>query len=143
MDKNEKDWAAWARENRVAFDVDPLLELVEGERRQVGFALKLFCAVPRADATGTHREQGDALRDELSVFLAAAFPVDERVARTEREPGRTVVARAENGLQPEIGVTFRIFHGDEYLKTVTNEDRQGLTRVEKRLVELGLRRGHW
>jgi hypothetical protein len=54
-----------------------------------------------------------------------------------------VVARAENALQPEVSVTFRVFHADQYLKAVTEGERQDLGRAEKRLAELGLRRGHW
>jgi hypothetical protein len=142
MGKSVAEWAEWARENRVAFDVDPLLELVEGERKQVGYVLNLFCAAPRGEPE-VQRQRREALRDELQTFLDEAFPVGERVARAERAAGLTVVARAENALQPELNVTWRIFHADEYLKTVTNEDRQGLTRVEKRLLELGLRHRRW
>jgi hypothetical protein len=36
-----------------------------------------------------------------------------------------------------------MFHRDDYLTPVTADDREGLARLEKRLVALGLKHGHW
>ena len=51
--------------------------------------------------------------------------------------------RPENELVPEVCLSWRIFHPQEYLTAVTDEDRESLAMCEKRLRELGLKRGHW
>jgi len=45
--------------------------------------------------------------------------------------------------KPEVGLTWRLFHRDDYLAPVTGADRDRLAVVEKRLMALGLKQGRW
>jgi hypothetical protein len=144
MSKSDAEWAAWAKENKVAFEATPLVELRGRERMQVGFALTLYGGLPPDEPAGTRREASRRLKEEMREFLEEATTPGEAVARTEWAPSEMeIVMRPENELRPEVGVTLRIFHADEYLKSVTTGEREGLARFEKRLVEKGLRQGHW
>jgi len=144
MTRSDAEWAAWARENKVSFQASPLVELRGQERVQVGFNLSVYGAVPSKPAGDERREAARRLKEELRAFLEEAVAGGESVARTEWQPsGMEIVMRPENELRPEVGLTLRIFHADEYLKSVTSEEREGLARFEKRLVGMGLRQGHW
>ena len=144
MGLSDAEWVEWARAQRAAFEVAPLVELRGSEKLQVGFTLTLYAAVPMELSAGAERQQaGVRLREELSELAEAAVPEAERRARVELEPPHTTLLRPENEFKPEVGLTWRMFHKDEYLKPVTADDREGLARVEKRLVALGLKHGHW
>jgi hypothetical protein len=121
------------------------MEVSGGEKIQVGFTLTLYATLPRDSPVGKQRNE-DFLRrrEELRAFLEETVPVDPSLVRTELEPLRSAaVLRPENELRPELAVTWRIFHADQYLKPVTQEERQRLGQVEKQLSGLGLRQGHW
>jgi hypothetical protein len=144
MTKTEAEWAAWAKERKVSFQATPLVELQGHDRIQVGFNLTLYAAVPPAPAGEERREAARKVKEEMREFLEQAVATHESVARTEVQPsGMELVLRPENELRPEVSTTLRIFHADEYLKSVTNEEREGLSRFEKRLTAMGLRQGHW
>ena len=144
MGRSDAEWAEWAREHRVAFELAPLVELRDGEQLQIGFTFSLYAEAPMENAPGEERlEAGERLKPELLDFAEVALATEDRVARTELDPPRTEVLRPENALKPEVCLSWRIFHKDEYLKAVTAEDREGLAEFEKRLHELGLKRGHW
>lgn len=142
--RSEAEWANWAREHRVAFEVAPLVE-VKGEAKvQVGFTLSLWAAAPEDQTPGP--EQEGAVRklwEELRDAAEAAVPVVERTAAAELEPPHAAVLRPENDCKPEVGLTWRLFHRDEYMSPVTGADRDRLAVVEKRLVALGLKQGRW
>ncbi|HEY7411900.1 MAG TPA: hypothetical protein VII13_14230 [Vicinamibacteria bacterium] len=143
--RTEAEWAAWARQHRVAFEVAPIVEARRDERMQVGFTLQLYAALPMDKPRGEQREDAvRRLREDMVAFMRAAVPSDKVVASVEMErPRKAAVLRPENQLQPEISLTWRILHADEFWKPVTTGEREGLARVEKRLVTLGLRQGHW
>ena len=62
----------------------------------------------------------------------------------EIEPLRIAAyLRRENEMKPEIGLRARVFHGDEYFKAVTPDERKRLSEVERRLTGMGLRAEHW
>ena len=145
MTKTEAEWAAWAKESRVCFQATPLVELQGHERVQVGFNLTLYAAVSRTAAAGDERrEAARKVKEEMREFLEQAVANHESVARTEVQPsGMEFVLRPENELRPEVSTTLRIFHADEYMKSVTADEREGLSRFEKRLMAMGLRQGHW
>ena len=144
MGRSDAEWVEWARKQRAAFEVAPLVELRGSEKLQVGFTLTLYAAVPMELPAGDERQQAAVrLREELSQLAEAAVPEAERRARVELEPPHTALLRPENEFKPEVGLTWRMSHKDEYLKTVTADDRESLARLEKRLVALGLKHGHW
>lgn len=144
MGRSDAEWAEWAREKRVAFEVAPLVEMREGEKLQVGFTLTLYAAVPMELPAGAERQQAAVrVRQALREMAEDAVPESERRGRVELEPPHTALLRPENELKPEIGLTWRLVHADECLKPVTADDREGLGRLEKRLVAMGLKHGHW
>jgi hypothetical protein len=144
MSRTSAEWAAWAKENKVAYEISPLLELRGQERVQVGFGLTLYGALPPDDPPGTRREASHRLKEEMRAFLEEEITPGDSAARTEwQASGTEIVMRPANELRPEVGVTLRIFHADEYLKAVTAGEREGLSRFEKQLTAKGLRQGHW
>jgi hypothetical protein len=144
MGRSDAEWTEWARKHRVAFEVAPLIEVRDDEKLQVGFTLSLYAAVPMELPAGAERQQaGRALWLELRELSEAAVPEGERRGRVELEPPHTALLRPENEFRPEVGLTWRLFHKDEYLKAVTADDREILARLEKRLVAMGLKHGHW
>ena len=144
MQKSDAEWAQWVRDNKVAFELAPLLEMRGADKLQVGFTFSLYAAAPLDEEPGAARHQAaDALKQELLSLAERALATEERVASTELDPPRTVVLRPENELKPEVCLCWRIFHKDEYLKPVTAAERESLSQFEKRLHQLGLKRGHW
>jgi len=144
MGRSDAEWAAWAREHRVAFEVAPLIEQHDEQKLQVGFTLSLYAAVPMQLPAGAERQQaGRALWQELRELAEAAVPEAERRGRVELEPPHTALLRPENEFKPEVGLTWRLSHKDEYLKPVSSDDREILARLEKRLVAMGLKHHHW
>jgi hypothetical protein len=145
MSRTDAEWAAWAKQHRVAFEVAPLVEGREGgERVHLGYTLSLYAEIPMDKAPGKERQEaGRVLREELRALLQEAVPPEKREAAAELETPRAAVLRPENDLRPEIGLTWRLFHKDEYMKAVDDADRQRLGSLEKRLVQMGLKHGHW
>lgn len=144
MGRSDDEWVAWASENRAAFEVAPIVEARDGEKLQVGFTLTLYAGAPMKLPAGAERQQAAArVRDELRELAEAAVPSNERSGRVELEPPHAALLRPENEFKPEVGLTWRVTHEDEYLKAVSAEDRERLARLEKRLVALGLKHGHW
>jgi hypothetical protein len=142
MSRSDADWVVWTREHRVAYELQPLVEMRGSERLQSGFTLSLYAAAPVDKAPGAERQQaGRELWDELRALAEAAVPPAERTARVELDPPHTAVLRPENEFKPEVGLTWRIFHAE--LTPVTAADRERLGGLEKRLTALGLKRGRW
>ena len=141
MGRSDAEWTEWTRAHRAAYEVAPLVELQGGVQMQVGFTLSLYVEAPAESAEGS--EAYEKLEHEMEALAEDALATEERVAETEPDPERTVVVRPENELKPEVCLSWRIFHKDEYLKPVTAAEREGLSQFEKRLHELGLKRGHW
>jgi hypothetical protein len=142
MTRTEAEWASWAREHRAAFQTVPLVESVKGERVQLGFALTLYVAAPLESAPGPQRMEAVAkLWDELKALAEDVAPEEQRVARVQLEQAARVVLRPENEFKPEVGLTFNLFPRGGAMAAVTNEDRERMTRVEKRLLAFGVKQG--
>jgi hypothetical protein len=143
MSRTDADWVAWTRENRVAYEIAPLVETQGGERLQSGFTLTFYAAVPMDKAAGQERhDAARVLREELVALAEAAAPSADRKARVQLEPPRTAVLRPENEFKPEVGLTWRVLHAGEARPT-SDEDRERISAFEKRLAALGLKRGRW
>jgi len=144
MGRSDSEWTDWAREHRVAYEITPLVEMRGGEKLQVGFTLSFYAEAEAELAPGAGDGQAsERLKQELSTCAETALVAEDRVARTEPDPESAVMMRPENDLKPEVCLSWRIFHKDEYLKPVDDADREVLGVCERRLRELGLKRGHW
>ena len=110
MSRSQVEWAAWARAHRACFQNAPLIEVVKGERVQVGFSLTLYVAAPLEDAPGPQRGAAiGSLWDELKALAEDVAPLEERTARVQLEQAARVVLRPENEFKPEVGLTFHLF----------------------------------
>ena len=142
MARTEAEWARWAREHRAVFQTVPLIELVRGERVQVGFSLTLYVAAPMEASPGPERHQAvRELWDELKDLAEAVAPSEQRTARVDVEQAARVVLRPENEFKPEVGLTFHVFPRGGTMAAVTTEDRERLGVVEKRLLAHGVKQG--
>jgi hypothetical protein len=142
MSRTEGEWAAWAREQRACFQNVPLIEVVRGERLQVGFSLTLYVAAPLGSTAGAPRVDAIAkLWDELKELAEDVAPSEQRTARVQLEQAARVVLRPENEFKPEVGLSFHLFPRGGSLAAVTNEDRDRMATVEKRLLAFGVKQG--
>jgi len=142
MTRTEPEWASWAREHRAAFESVPLIEVVKGERIQVGFSLILYVAAPMESAPGAQRGEAVAKRwDELKLLAEAIAPAEQRTARVQLEQAARVVLRPENEFKPEVGLTFNLFPRGRSMGPVTAEDRERMTQLERRLLAFGVKQG--
>jgi hypothetical protein len=141
----ESDDAAWARAHRACFQVGPLVEMRGKEKIQVGYTVDLYAALPDDKAPGAERlEESRRVWEHLRAIMESLTPVKGSTARVEIEPFRIAAyLRRENEMKPEIGLRARVFHGDEYFKAVTPDERTKLFEAEQRLTSMGLRAGHW
>jgi hypothetical protein len=154
MTRTEAEWATWAREHRAAFQTEPLVETVRGERVEVGFSLTFYVAAPLSSAPGAQRSEAVAtLWGELKLLAKDIVPEEQRTARVQLEQSARVVLRSEkevkpdlglifqqNEFKPEVGLTFHVFPRDAAASGVTDEDRDKMKRFEKRLLAFGVKR---
>jgi hypothetical protein len=142
MTRTEAEWASWAREHRAAFQNVPLIEVVRGERVQVGFSLTLYVAAPKGETAGAGRSEAVAkLWQELNLLTEDIAPPEQRTARVQVEQSARVVMRPENELKPEVGLTFHLLPRGGTLAPVTAEDRERVAQLEKRLLAFGVKQG--
>jgi hypothetical protein len=143
MTRTEAEWASWAREHRAAFQTVPLIEEVRrGERVQVGFSLTLYVAAPLESTPGPQRREAvGKLWDELKLLAEDIAPEEQRTARVQVEQAARVVLRPENEFKPEVGLTFHLFPRGGSMAAVSAEDRDGVSKVEKRLLAFGVKQG--
>jgi len=142
MHRTEVEWGDWARLHRAAFQTVPLVEVVRGERPQVGFSVTLYVAAPLEGTPGPQRvSQVEKLWDELKALAEDVAPVEERTARVQLEQSARVVLRPENEFKPEVGLTFHLFPRGGGLTAVTDADRERVAQLEKRLLGFGVKQG--
>jgi hypothetical protein len=141
----ESDDAAWAREHRACFQVAPLIEMREKQKIQVGFTIDLYAGLPMDKTPGEERRQeSQRIWERLRAIVESLVPAEGSGARVEIEPWRTAAyIRPENQMKPEVGLRARVFHGGDYFTATTADERARLSAAERRLVEMGVRSGHW
>ena len=145
MSELAPDAAAWARDHQACFEVTPLIELAKGQKVQVGVTIALYARLPMEKTAGEERRTDAAgVWRGLKEILETLVPKEGSSARVEIDPPRgAAFFRPENEMKPEIGLTGRLFHGDDYFAEVTADEREKLSVVARRLTELGLKQGHW
>lgn len=142
MTRSEQEWTIWAREHRAAFQTTPLVEQLKAERVQVGFSLTLYVAAPMEASAGADRTEAvRRLWDELKDLADAAAPAEQRTARVDVEQSARVVLRPENEFKPEVTLTFHVMPRGGGMTAVTQQDRERMSQVEKRLLAFGVKQG--
>jgi hypothetical protein len=135
------DAVAWARDHAACFEVERLVEAVRGQQVQVGFTVNLYARLPLDERPRSERWQEAAqIRARLHSLLQSLAPEEGGRGRLEIQPDRTAAVLApEAGLQPEIAVVARVFHGDEYFAEVTEGEEKRVYEVVRRLTDMGLK----
>jgi hypothetical protein len=134
------DPAAWARAHHAGFEVTPLVEMVKGRQLQVGFTITFYARLPVETPAGPERRTAAAeIREGLRGILdSLALPQGSR-ARLEVESARTaVVIEPEGRREPEVVLSARVFHGDDYFAAATADEEKRLRDATRQLVEMGL-----
>lgn len=133
------DLGDWARAHGACFEVEPLTELVRGRPVQVGFTVSLYARLP-LDAPPQQRwVQAAEIRARLRELLQSLAPPANSPARLEMEPfRRAAFMTPEGGMEPEIAVCARVFHGADYFAEVTEAEERKVYQGARRLREMGL-----
>ena len=145
MSNPDSDIAAWAKDHRACFEIAPLLERRGGAMIRIGYTLELYASLPMDKTPGTERrEEAARILERLREIAESLEPAEESGARVEIEPPRTAAfMRPSNDMQPEVLLSARIFHSDDYFKAVTPDEKDKLALVDKKLTAMGLRRSRW
>ena len=145
MEIDPAECRTWAQQNRVAWEVTPLVEMERGSQVQVGFELSLFARVPTDLPPGEDREAAvEALWDRMREITESLVPLAGTDARVEIDPFEASARlRPETQFAPEILLSARLFHGSDLLAPVKPGDRERLKPLEERLHELGLKARSW
>ncbi|MGE5125654.1 MAG: hypothetical protein ACM3PV_05150 [Betaproteobacteria bacterium] len=135
----------WARQNKAAWEVAPLVEMHRGERTQVGFELSLYARLPpETQASSAEETALEGLWDRLREIAESLLPIAGDGARIEIDPfdaaGRL---RPETNFAQEVLLTARLFHASDYFTPVADADRDRMKPLEARLTALGLRQRSW
>jgi hypothetical protein len=135
------DVAAWARDHGACFEVSPLVEIVKGRQVQVGFTIGLFARLPLEARPGPERErEAGKIREGLREIVESLAPPEGGRARLEVDASRPAVALApEGGMEPEVGLHARVFHGDDYFAEATAAEEERLRAAVGRLTQMGLK----
>jgi hypothetical protein len=144
---SETDSVEWARAHRACFATEALIEMVGGQRSQIGFTLEMFASVPMELPPGDARRKAGAeilakLKSLLDQAVAAESAAGAGDARVEIEPDRGVVLRPDNKMEPEVVVRARVEHSSA-ATPVTAGDRDAMSAFTKRLTAMGLKAGRW
>jgi hypothetical protein len=135
----------WAQQNKVAWEVTPLIEMERGAQVQVGFELGLFARVPTQLPPGEGRQAAvEGIWDRMREIAESLVPVAGTDARVEVDPFEAAARlRPETQFAPEILLSARLFHGSNLLAPAQPGDRERLKPLEDRLHELGLKPRSW
>jgi hypothetical protein len=134
--------SAWARAHKACFEIQPLIEVHDGKKVQVGFELSLYAQMdmkaPPGEAKQGHAETYRRLREMLESVVGPEHPV----ARLDIAPLRAAAKlRPETGFAPEIELSARVVRKHDTFEAVPAEARAGLGFLEDGLLALGIARG--
>jgi len=131
----------WATAHDASFEVEPLIEMTQGRQAQVGFLIRVFARLPMEKTHGAERLAAAAeIRAKLEEILRSLAPPAGSRARLELDPARTAAVLApDHGMQPEIAVSARVFHGEDYFAEVTEGEENRVYAGARRLAETGFK----
>ena len=132
------DISNWIREHACSYDIQPVVELVEGAATQLGYELNLYAEVPIGDTIAPALGKViDEIRDRLAEIIESLIPQDAK-ARIERAPFRRGVRFLRGSGKPVVTRTVYVYHPDN--SALKPGDREKLYPTEKRLEEMGFSR---
>jgi hypothetical protein len=146
MSEPKPDVHEWARTHRARFELEPLVELVEGRQVQVGLTIFLYARFPmQAKDSASRRALAAEIQSGLRDILQSIQPGGDSPARMQVQPPRqAAVLSPQSGMEPEIAVEARIFHAGDYTKEVTREEKDKLlAAIRSGLAGAGVKEGQW
>jgi hypothetical protein len=131
----------WATAHDASFEVEPLIEMTQGRQAHVGYIVRVFARLSMANAPGADRlAEATQIRAKLEEILRLLAPPAGSRARLELDPARTAAVLApDHGMQPEIAVSARVFHGEDYFAEVTEGEENRVYAGARRLAETGFK----
>jgi hypothetical protein len=146
MSEPKPDVHEWARAHRARFEMEPLVELVEGRQIQVGLTVFLYARFPMQEKGGANRRALAAeIQTGLRDIVQSLKPGGDSPARMQIQPPRqAAVLSPQSGMEPEIAVEVRFFHAGDYTKEVTREEKDKLLAgIRSGLAAAGIKEGQW
>jgi hypothetical protein len=145
MEIDPAECRTWAQQNKMAWEVTPLVEMERGSQVQVGFELSLFARVPTDLPPGPDREAAsEGIWDRMREIAESLVPLAGADARIEVDPFEAAARlRPETQFAAEILLSARVFHGSDLLAPMKPGERERLRPLEERLHELGLKARSW
>ncbi len=140
------DTADWARTHRARFELEPLVELIEGKQIQVGLTVFLYARLPMDEKEGAKRRaRAEEVLIGLRDIVQKLKPGGDSAARMQVQPFRqAAVLSPQGGMEPEVAVEARFFHAGDYTKEVTREEKDKLlSGIRHGLTAAGLKEGQW
>lgn len=130
----------WIHEHRCTYDIQPIMEMNEGEAGLTGFEVNLHAEFPVGGTlTADDGKRLDKIRDKLGEILELLSPKESEKARFELVPfRRSLRFPGGAGKNPLVTRTVRIFHKD--YAALEPGDREKLVPAERRLQEMGFKK---
>jgi hypothetical protein len=133
--------AAWARAHGASYEVAALIEMVKKRPVQVGFTVTVYARLPLEATPGPERRAAAwEIQGRLRGMLESLAPPAGSAARMEIEgPRSAVFLTPREGMEPEVAVSARVYHGGDYFAEVALAEEVLVHRAARRLAALGLR----
>lgn len=145
MSESDVDMASWARRHKVCYEIAALIEMDREQRVQVGYTLDFYAHLPVDKPPGAERREAavkiwERMRDIVQSFAPSSeSPFRLKIAA----PRFAVYERPQSHMEPEILLSAKVFHADNYFTPISEEERAKLSAFERKLGALGIKRGHW
>lgn len=139
----------WVTEHKVCWELSPLVELDQHPREpstrvQVGFELQLFARHTGGVKPSPGCPECVTLYDKLRAIALFAVPKEQRPSRYELSPfDSSFHLRPESEWVPEVQLTIRIIHRDDYFKTIDDCEKRCSEEIQGQLQTLGAQRKAW
>lgn len=142
---NAETLREWINEHSVCWECSPMVEMYEGQRAQVGFELNLFGRHPtRGISASGGFSEGQAVYRKLREIALFALPNEVRPSRYEIDPYHaSIYFRPENGLTPEVQLTIRVLHRQQYFDPIDACESRCANEITARLCALGAQKSVW
>lgn len=145
MSLSDAEIVEWAKKNKASFEIAPLIDMHEGQKKQVGFELNFYARLPMELPPGPQRkEAGLALWNQMKEIAERLIPADAPNVLLEVTPFKpSARLRPENEMEPEVMLAVRISRAHDYFAELEQRAAGAVGYFERALTGLGLRRGHW
>lgn len=145
----EETLRKWVAQHKVCWELSPLVELDQHPnqppaRVQVGFELQLLAQHAEDVKPSPACPECVTLYEKLRAIALFTLPKEHRPSRYELSPFDSAFhMRPESAWVPEILLTIRIIHGNDYFKTIDDCEKKCAAEIQERLRTLGAQPKAW